>query len=776
VPRWPAITWEEAFPESAKLWSERNEKLPSDYLRGATDKVWWKCPAGLHPDTFVSMRDKRRGSGCPYCASVMIAPDESLAALDPDLAQHWSERNQQSPGRYRTHSPFKAWWRCPAGAHEDFQRTIAAHIRIRTCPRCAQVKASPEYCLATIHPDIARDWSERNDSEPTAYLPVSGQAVWWKCREGVHEDYERRIVDQVAREGRCRYCTGYLGENAAAENSLATVLPGLAAEWSPRNDVQPSQVGDRYSKRVLWSCAEGHPDYEATVTQRRQGRRCPICSGVELHPTTSLAAMHPDLAAQWSSRNDGAADQYRPTHHRALWWTCEVEGHDDYSMTVAARVGGRGCPVCASLGAQRADLAEQWAKRNEKSPFEYAVSSGRKAWWLCPTGEHPDYLARIADRSAGSGCPYCSGNRVTEITSLARANPQLAERWSPHNDIKPTEVTRSSTRKVWWLCPTGEHPDYLAQVSTQSRGSSCPYCSGNKVCESNCLATTHPDIAAAWSGHNDRSPSEVTAGSNYTAWWICPVEGHGEYRSVVATRVKTNSRCPYCTGQKAHPTTCLAALHPDLAAEWHPDNDRAPSDVTVKSGYRARWQCLADPQHPAWTSTVAHRTSGSGCPACNPRSRSIKELRIAFELAALYGADVDDTQVQGATRAWRCDLVLRRERIIVEYDGMYYHRGRAKHQRDRRKTADLEAAGWQVLRIRERPLRKLAPHDVTVSTQGGFAGAREATVKVLQALQQFVPLDPEVLARYLALDGLANMEAAEQHIAHVKRRRSAARQ
>lgn len=59
----------------------------------------------------------------------------------------------------------------------------------------------------------------------------------------------------------------------------------------------------------------------------------------------------------------------------------------------------------------------------------------------------------------------------------------------------------------------------------------------------------------------------------------------------------------------------LDITHPNLAAQWHTDNDKRPEDVTAGSGYRAKWECTTHTH--VWESTVCNRAkNGSGCPVC----------------------------------------------------------------------------------------------------------------------------------------------------------------
>lgn len=58
------------YPESIKLWSDKNKKTPYDYYPKSSKKVYWKCPDGIHKDferVIYSMVNS--GFKCPNCSS-----------------------------------------------------------------------------------------------------------------------------------------------------------------------------------------------------------------------------------------------------------------------------------------------------------------------------------------------------------------------------------------------------------------------------------------------------------------------------------------------------------------------------------------------------------------------------------------------------------------------------------------------------------------------------------------------------------------------------------
>jgi hypothetical protein len=79
--------------------------------------------------------------------------------------------------------------------------------------------------------------------------------------------------------------------------------------------------------------------------------------------------------------------------------------------------------------------------------------------------------------------------------------------------------------------------------------SKCPICFNQKVVKSNCLATTHPEIAKEWhpTKNGDLTPFDVVAGSHKKVWWKCPVGDDHEWKSQIYNISRDLSNCPFCT-------------------------------------------------------------------------------------------------------------------------------------------------------------------------------------------------------------------------------------
>jgi REase_MTES_1575 len=99
-----------------------------------------------------------------------------------------------------------------------------------------------------------------------------------------------------------------------------------------------------------------------------------------------------------------------------------------------------------------------------------------------------------------------------------------------------------------------------------------------------------------------------------------------------------------------------------------------------------------------------HGRSGAGLLASVLAVHEPGSTRTLSELEELFIAFCDDhalarPEVNCTVEGYLCDFVWRDERVIVETDGKRAHGTRRARRRDPIKDADLQIAGWRVMRI-----------------------------------------------------------------------------
>ena len=192
----------------------------------------------------------------------------------------------------------------------------------------------------------------------------------------------------------------------------------LLAQWNQEKngDLTPHDVASRTHKKVWWKCGKGH-EWEATIESRTRCAGCPVCSNkVIIAGENDLATTHPHLVAEWN-----------------------------------------------------------YEKNGELTPQQFPHGTLKKVWWRCEKGH--EWEADISGRARGNGCPVCAGQAVIPgDNDFASAFPKLAEQWHPtkNGDLRACDVTRQSSRRVWWVCEKGH--EWSTVVQNRARGSGCQYC------------------------------------------------------------------------------------------------------------------------------------------------------------------------------------------------------------------------------------------------------------------------------------------------------------
>ncbi len=111
------------------------------------------------------------------------------------------------------------------------------------------------------------------------------------------------------------------------------------------------------------------------------------------------------------------------------------------------------------------------------------------------------------------------------------------------------------------------------------------------------LAARHRKLAREWhrQKNGELAPRDIAADSSKKVWWQCSADASHVWRGSVSARTKQGSRCPHCPGIVATPTTCLEAICPDVAREWHPKRNGklTAGALTARSGKRVWWRTQA---------------------------------------------------------------------------------------------------------------------------------------------------------------------------------------
>ncbi len=493
-------------PALAAEWHPtRNGPLtPADVIPRSSELVFWQCPTDPSHAWQTQVYSRLRGPGCPACAGQRATPETSLRALRPDIAACWhpTKNGALTPDEVMSGSGRKVWWRCAANPRHVWEAKVVmvTHAKRGGCPFCAGRRATPETSLRGCFPEIAAEWHPTKNGalRPEDVTWRSSRRVFWKCGACRHV-WQTPVSRRGASGAGCPACAGRV---VTSKNSLAARFPELARQWHPTKNgaLTPEAVIPGSPRRIAWRCTKDPShEWETTVNARTtQGTGCPFCAGKRATPETSLAALHPAIAAEWHRERNAPLkpQQLRPGSQHKAWWRCGKDPAHVWQSVVSSRTRlGAGCPFCAgtvvtqgaSLAALHPGVAREWHREKNAplTPWEVSPGSGRKVWWRCSVKPSHSWEARIYNRVAtyATGCPICSGHKTTPDNSLRSCSPALAAEWHPtkNHPLTPDDVVPGSNRRIWWLCPVDPEHVWEAIVKNRSRkGQGCPYCSGRR--------------------------------------------------------------------------------------------------------------------------------------------------------------------------------------------------------------------------------------------------------------------------------------------------------
>lgn len=275
-------------------------------------------------------------------------------------------------------------------------------------------------------------------------------------------------------------------------------------------------------------------------------------------------------------------------------------------------------------------------------------------------------------------------------------SPRLIAQWDWEKNtelgLDPKNLKPMSNKKAWWICK--DHPEHSWEttIATRSRSkydNGCPYCRGSKVLVGfNDLGTTDPYLAEELV--NPEDAFKHTRGSNQKVLWKCGKHSvEATWEALICNRTLGDAGCPYCSGNRVlKGDNTLEKLRPDLWSEL-----LVPMNCTTGSHKKAVWKCDKHHYEYTWESTIKDRTrpDGSGCPRCAPQNSKVEDV-----LENLIPKSIRNFRVIPKKEV---DLFVPNERLIIEYDGSYWHKDKA--DKDLEYTRLMLDLGYRVVRIRE---------------------------------------------------------------------------
>ena len=296
-------------------------------------------------------------------------------------------------------------------------------------------------------------------------------------------------------------------------------------------------------------------------------------------------------------------------------------------MCTSKKLCGK-CSTCYDRSFATHPRAANWSSKNELQPCQVAKNSNKKFYFDCPDCKH-ELQMMVKNVSIGQWCKYCNRDGLCDDCEFCYkksfASHPMAIHWSSKNKINPRNILKGSDKKVWFDCNKCNH-DFESVLYSISRGTDCPYCSNQKICDCEyCFkkSCASHEMSKAWSPLNEIKAQDVFLQSNKKIKFNCLRCFH-EYETTPNHYYNRDGSCPFCANQRLCKDCIIChdksfASHP-LAHYWSIKNEVSSRSV-FKGAEKKYWfncnNCSSE-----FESKLYNVLTGYWCPYCKKKTEA----------------------------------------------------------------------------------------------------------------------------------------------------------
>ena len=375
-----------------------------------------------------------------------------------------------------------------------------------------------------------------------------------------------------------------------------------------------------------------------------------------------------------------------------------------------------------SLASAYPELLEEWDYEKNSitglNPEKIGAHSVKRAHWICSKDNRHTWDTRIVNRSKyKSNCHVCLNQKIVYgVNDFYTLNPSLMEEWdytkNNHLGVNPKEISYNSNEKVYWICK--RHHSFMSRIRNRRKGRGCVEChyidlKKSYGSEKEILLTD--DLIYEWDyGKNSEIGlylENILPSSHKKAYWRC--NNNHSYQLAIFRRTNNRQGCTECSKPKYYINgNDFASNFPELLKEWDYEKNNKleifPNKIARFSSKKVYWKCKKDHE---WTTELKSRTlHNTNCKKCynsNQNSKIEETIMSKIEIKSGKVKTLYDCYKSGNIA--QCDGIDTKNKIVVEYDGHYWHKDRSDV--DTLKTQALIDSGYTVIRIREKKLPSL---------------------------------------------------------------------
>lgn len=389
------------------------------------------------------------------------------------------------------------------------------------------------------------------------------------------------------------------------------------------------------------------------------------------------------------------------------------------STTSKVLCGLKDCLICFNRSFATHPKAEFWSKTNAISPHKIAKSSNKIFKFDCKDCCHEIEMI-LKNVIAGQWCAYCNSNKLcssdecTFCFKKSFASQPMAESWSSRNTFKARDVSKAAEKKAFFNCKTCKH-EFESQLYSLNCGTSCPYCSNQRLCSINdckiCLdkSCASHEMAINWSRNNIIKPREVFLKSNKKYLFKCQKCNH-EYENTPNHYYNRDGSCPFCDNKKLCSNECHLCFNKSFASHlrvncWSSKNIISPR--TVFKGSESNYIFNCDECTNEFSCRLYNILNGHWCPYCKNKT----EGKLLKYLTSIYKEcktqlRFDWCRYSKTRNIMPFDFGFEEYKLLIELDGRQHFEQIAKWDapeitqlKDNEKMSNAIINGYSIIRI-----------------------------------------------------------------------------
>ena len=486
-----------------------------------------------------------------------------------------------------------------------------------------------------------------------------------------------------------------------------------------------------------------HGEFKQSPANHFKGKNCILCSyeDIKVKKTRSQKYIIDKFINVHNNRYDYSKVVYKSYQEKVI---IICKDHGEFLQVPNSHIGGNGCPDCGgNRHLTNKEIIIEFAKTHgEKYDYSKVEYTNSNANVKIGCSKHGFFNQVAYYHKNGAGCPRCIGKNKTTAEIIEECKIIHSDRY----DYSKLEYVNRDT-KVIIICK--EHGYFTQSPEVHKNGGGCPKCAGN-------IKFTLDEIIIEFEKiHNQEYDYSLVdyKNANTKVKIVCKI--HGLFEQIPSEH-KNGGGCPKCAGNYL--------LSQDEVIERFEEEhkERYIYDKVEYINSLTKIIIICKIHGEFEQSPIGHY-NGQGCPYCTLTPQSKQELIITHELITIF-SDINPrgfkTKVNNKIRS--IDIFIPQLNLGIEFDGKYWHKD--KRAFDKLKTQQLEKEGFNIIRIRQKPLKRIFKDDVMAEKK---YNGKQITNDLLKQIMKDFDLDNDKIKNikdYINKSDLQNEEGLDDYI------------